>query len=110
MACREVSVSRPITVPLRRRGAAIQARTTVDKTARTVVLNQVELALRFPGMAEAEAAALRAQTTACLPNLNGMTVSLDQVLAYLSRQVKTPRTRSKAPCTVHHVGTLNLEP
>jgi hypothetical protein len=67
---------------------ALQARTVVDNDARTVLLSGVEMALRFPNLPEAQAAALRERTAACLPDMNGTTVSLDQVLAYTGRQVK----------------------
>ena len=70
--------------------AAVQARTVVNNDARTVVLSDIEMALRFPGIADAEAAKLRDITKPCLPALAGMTVSLDQILAYMSRQVKAP--------------------
>lgn len=69
---------------------AAQARTSIDHDARTVVLSGTELALRFPGASDADAANLREVTKACLPSLNGVTLQLDQVLAYMSNQVKTP--------------------
>ncbi len=71
--------------------AAVEADTLVDHEARTVLMTNLDVAVRFPGLAEAKSDELKKLTKECLPSLNYLDVSLDQVLAYLHGDVKVAK-------------------
>lgn len=68
--------------------AAVQADTLVDKTARTVFMTNLDIALRFPGVPAAKAEALKALVKECIAGLSYLNISLDQVLACLHGETK----------------------
>lgn len=63
--------------------AAVQGDTMIDDTARTVLITHLDVAVRFPNMDEAKAAPLKAIVKDCLPSLNYLDISLDQVISYM---------------------------
>lgn len=63
---------------------AVQADTLVDNTARTVLMTNMDVAVRFPNMDPTKAEPLKAMVKDCLPNLNYLDISLDQVLAHMT--------------------------
>src|SRR5262245_43035336 len=67
---------------------AVQANTTVDDVARMVLMTGLDVAVRFPGTPPDKADALKALVKECLPGLNYLDITLDEVLACLHRGQK----------------------
>jgi hypothetical protein len=78
---------------------AVEADTLIDESARTVLMTNMDVAARFPGITDAEAAPLKAMVKELLPGMNYLDISLDQVLADMHGKM-----------TVRTVPGLNLDP
>lgn len=70
---------------------SVQAETFVDDGNRTVLMTNIQKAINFPGMADAQANAMKAMVNDLLPNKSFIDVSLDQVLAYMHKDTKVPQ-------------------
>ena len=85
--------------------AEVDADTVVDQAARVVAIIPKKRELRFPNTTEAEASALRRTVEAIHPMSQGMTVSLDRILAYLDpaqqRQQPTVQLNLDPPKILH---------
>lgn len=81
---------------------AVQAHTDVDNVNRVVMLSQLDIAVRFAGLADDKAAPLKALVTSCFPSASSFAVPLDNVLAY-QKAVPTFRTAnvSLKPPTIY---------
>lgn len=81
----------------------VAARTLVDAQERQVLLTEPDAEVRFPGIADAEEANLRAIVRDVVPKRSSMVVSLDRVMAY---RVGTPAARpvavNTAPPAIFH--------
>lgn len=67
---------------------AIQADTLVDHEARMVLMTNLDVDLRFPGLSDDKAEELKNLARECLPKKEYLDVSLDQVLAYMQTGIK----------------------
>ena len=56
---------------------AVRANTVVDHDARTVLMTNLDVAVRFRGLTGAEADGYKAMVTECLPSLDYLDISLD---------------------------------
>lgn len=101
--------------------AAVQADTLVDKTARTVFMTNMDVAVRFPGAPATKADGFKALVKECWSGLNFMELSLDQVLACMHGDMKVrtadvslqppPIFYSEAPAIlVTYVGAPQFKP
>jgi hypothetical protein len=66
--------------------AAVQADTAVNDTTNTVLLTNLQVAVRFPGMSDDQAAPLKALVTEILPNRPYISIDMSRVLAYMHSQ------------------------
>jgi hypothetical protein len=63
---------------------AVKADTLVDHESRTVFMANMDVAVRFPGLADqAQSDRLKSLVRECLPNLGSLKVALDQITAYM---------------------------
>lgn len=62
---------------------AAQGDTSIDDESRSVLITNLDLAVRFPGAPADKAAKLKPLVTECLPGLKRLDVPLDEVLACL---------------------------
>ena len=60
---------------------AVEADTTVDHESWMVMMTNLDLAIRFPGLAADQADSLKATVRACLPQKKSLDISLDEVVA-----------------------------
>jgi hypothetical protein len=67
---------------------AVQADTVIDHEARMVMMTNLDVAIRFPGLQGAKEEELKALVRQCLPQKENLNVSLDRVLACLQTDVK----------------------
>jgi hypothetical protein len=67
---------------------AAQGDTVVDHAARTVLISNADVAVRFPGLPDVQAAPLKQMVKELLPSLDFMDISLDQVLACVGNAAK----------------------
>lgn len=67
---------------------AAQADTFVDSATRQVMLTNIDPAVRFPGLTDAQAAPLKAATKDCLGTRPYVATSLDAILSYMHDDVK----------------------
>lgn len=65
-----------------------RADTIVDHDARTVLMTNIDVAVRFPGTTGGQADGLKAMVRQCLPSLDYLDISLDQILAYMHGKTK----------------------
>lgn len=65
---------------------AAEATTEVHRDTNTVVLTDIQPAIRFPGVAPAEAAAFTAVVKEALPQKSMLTLSLDRAFVYMRNQ------------------------
>lgn len=78
---------------------AVEADTLIDENARTVLMTNMDVAARFPGIPDAQAEPLKALVKELLPGMNYLDVSLDHVLADMHGTTE-----------VKKVDGLNLQP
>lgn len=69
---------------------AAQASTEIHRDANTVVLTDLQPAIRFPGAPQDEAAMLTAIVKEALPQKSTLTLSLDRVLVYMRNMTPPP--------------------
>src|SRR6185295_8993523 len=70
---------------------AVQANTTVDDDTRSVLMTGLDVAVRFPGMPDDQAAPLKALVKQCLPGMSFLDVPLDQVLSHMHAPPDLPK-------------------
>lgn len=72
---------------------AAQADTLIDNAARAVLITNMDVAVRFPGLTAEQAAPLNALVKDLLPKMSHLDVSLDQVLAHMKEAPNLPRVK-----------------
>ncbi|HBC87395.1 MAG TPA: hypothetical protein DCZ94_10605 [Lentisphaeria bacterium] len=77
---------------------AVQADTFVDREARTVLISNMEFAVRFPGMADAKADVFKKLVKDLVPKMKCLDVPLENLLSKMPENSKVPEVK------------LNLEP
>src|SRR3954469_22400534 len=70
---------------------AVSADTMIDHASRTVLMTNMNIATRFPGMPTPQAVTLEAQALSLLPVSSYLDVSLDHVLAHIHEPPKLPK-------------------
>ncbi len=70
--------------------AAVQADTALNDTTNTVLLTNIQVAIRFPDMTYDQAAPLKALVKDVLPNRPYLSIDLSRVLAYMHDQPAPP--------------------
>ncbi len=68
----------------------VQADTVIDQEDRMVILTDPNVTMQFPGVPPAKVAEVQALAQECLGKREQIDVSLDEALAYLHAQTKTP--------------------
>jgi hypothetical protein len=82
--------------------ATVTADTHLDSSTNTVLLSNMAIDLGFPGMPDAQAAALKALVTELLPSMTHLSISLDRILAYMHDQPPPPPVKvSVAPPPIY---------
>jgi hypothetical protein len=71
--------------------AAVEADTLVDHDARMVMMTNMDMAVRFPGVSDANAAKLRAVLKDFRPSGGYLDVPLEEVLAYMHEAPAQPK-------------------
>ncbi len=69
---------------------AAQADTLVDHSARTVIISNLDVSFRFPGLDDGKAGEVKAIALEALPSKSSFDVPLDQVVAYMHGSAKVP--------------------
>ncbi|HCE43865.1 MAG TPA: hypothetical protein DET40_09985 [Lentisphaeria bacterium] len=77
---------------------AVQADTVVDREARTVLISNMDIAVRFPGMADAKADVYRKLVKELVPKIKCLEVPLENLLSHMPEKSNAPEVK------------LNLEP